>query len=145
MVRRAAVVAVLVLGAAVSLASAVRRRAGNGAARNGSGHAHHCFLCEGEWHHRGPCATERSLLCPWCLAGSRAGAGTLPERIASALQEIGPARRGRHVHRCPRCLTTWTHRGTGNGTCTADDRAALPECPGCQRRKPRGPTALPRA
>jgi len=131
---RQAVVAVLLVGTAVSLTTAARRRLGHGSPRNGGGrgHPHHCFLCDGTWSHQGECAEGPARLCPWCLAGSRAGNAALPERIVSLIQEIGPARRGRHAHQCPACLTTWSHRHAG--ACTAGDRAALSECPGCRRR-----------
>lgn len=126
--------ALLLVGAAVSLTTVARRRAVNGVARNGGGpgHAHHCFLCEGEWTHRTPCREGRAWLCPWCLTGSREGSGALPEHVVRTLRAIGPARRWRHAHRCPRCLTTWWHRN--GGACTAGDRAALPGCPGCRRQ-----------
>jgi hypothetical protein len=130
---RHAAVAVLVVGTAVSLTTVARRRLGHGANGNGRTHAHLCFLCAGEWSHGGRCPEGRARLCPWCLAGSRDQGDTLPPRIASVLREIGPARRGRHAHHCPSCLTTWTHRQGGD--CTAGDRAALPECPGCLRRR----------
>ena len=132
---RHAAVAVLVVGTAVSLTTVARRRLGRGANGNGGGraHAHLCFLCAGEWSHGGRCPEGHARLCPWCLAGSRADADALPARIVSTLHEIGPARRGRHAHHCPDCLATWTHRQ--GGACTAGDRAALPECPGCLRRR----------
>lgn len=132
--RRQTAVAVLLVGTAVSLVTAARRRLGYGLTQNGDGpgHTHQCFLCAGEWSHQASCQAGRARLCPWCLAGSRADAAALPQRIVSTIQEIGPARRGRHAHHCPRCLATWPHRHAG--TCTAGDRAALPECPGCRRR-----------
>jgi hypothetical protein len=142
---RQAAVAVLLVGAAVSLTTAARRRLGHGAARNGGGrgHPHHCFLCDGWWSHAGECAEGPARLCPWCLAGSRPHTGALPERIVSLIQEIGPARRGRHAHHCPTCLTTWSHRHAD--ACTAGDRAALPECPGCRRRRAAGSVSIPDA
>lgn len=133
MLRRAAV-AVLVVGTAVSLATTARRRMGHDPTRNGDGrgHPHHCFLCDGWWSHPAECAEGPARLCPWCLAGSRPDAAALPERILGLIREIGPARRGRHAHHCPACLTTWTHRRAA--ACTAGDRAALSECPGCRQR-----------
>jgi hypothetical protein len=143
---RQAAVAVLLVGTAVSLTAVARRRLGHGAGRNGGGgaHTHLCFLCQGEWSHGGRCPEGRARLCPWCLAGGRADADALPDRITGALAEIGPARRGRHAHHCPACLTTWTHRRAGG--CTAGDRAALPECPGClgSRLAPTAPTDYPK-
>jgi hypothetical protein len=125
--------AVLLVGTAVSLTTTARRRLGYASTRNGGGraHAHHCFLCDGRWSHQGRCPEGRARLCPWCLADSRADTEALPTRIVSTIQEIGPARRGRHAHHCPRCLTTWPHRHAG--PCTAGDRAVLPDCPGCRR------------
>src|SRR5262249_41258041 len=130
MVRKAAV-AVLLLGAAVSLTTVTRHRSDPDSTRRrrGRAHVHHCFLCAGEWSHRSLCRAGRAWLCPWCLAGSRADTEPLPEHIASTIREIGPAQRSRHAHRCPRCLTTWSHRN--GGRCTAGDLAALPGCPGC--------------
>ena len=134
MVRKAAV-AVLLLGAAVSLTGLTRRRSATGSTPDGDGraHLHHCFLCEGEWSHRAPCRQGRAWLCPWCLADGPAHAGARSDRVASTIREIGAARRRRHGHRCPRCLTTWVHRNAR--TCTAGDRVVLPECPGCRRRQ----------
>jgi hypothetical protein len=142
---REAAVAVLLVGTAVSLTTAARRRLGHGAPRNGGGrgHPHHCFLCDGWWSHEGECVEGPARLCPWCLAGSRADTTALPERIVSLIREIGPARRGRHAHHCPACLTTWSHRHAG--ACTAGDRAALPECPGCRRRPVAASVSIPHA
>jgi hypothetical protein len=139
---RQVAVAMLVVGTAVSLATVARRRVGSGATRNGGDrtHAHLCFLCAGEWSHGVRCPDGRARLCPWCLAGSRADAGSLPERTVRALREIGPARRGRHAHHCPTCLTTWTHRR--GDACTAGDRAELPECPGCLRLRATSPAEV---
>ncbi|HWC04642.1 MAG TPA: hypothetical protein VHF87_17965 [Methylomirabilota bacterium] len=134
---RRAAFAVLLLGVTISLRRAVCRAGGMAPGRNGRVHVHHCFLCEGEWAHWRPCPEGRARLCPWCLAGSRRGPDGLPERISSAIDEIGPARRGRHTHSCLRCLTTWSHGGAGTGGCTAGDRAALPGCPECRRRRRR--------
>src|SRR5262245_43099075 len=130
MIRKAAV-AVVLLGAVVSLTKVARPRSRPDSTRRrrGGAHVHHCFLCAGEWSHQTLCRAGRAWLCPWCLAGSRADTEPLPEHIASTIREIGPARRSRHAHRCPRCLTTWSHRN-GNH-CTAGDLALLPECPGC--------------
>ena len=124
---RQAAVAVLLVGTAVSLTTVARRRSAEG-----RGHAHRCFLCEGEWRHDARCGEEPARLCPWCLAGSRADSEALRARILRTLEAIGPAWRGRHAHHCPSCLTTWTHRP--GDACTAGDRAALPECPGCHPR-----------
>jgi hypothetical protein len=140
---REAAVAVLLVGTAVSLRNATRRRRGPASTGNGRGHSHHCFLCDGWWSHAAQCREAAARLCPWCLAGSRADTAALPERIVGLIQEIGPARRGRHAHHCPACLTTWSHRQAG--CCTAGDRAALADCPGCRRRRARLPVSAPPA
>jgi hypothetical protein len=131
---RQAAVAMVVVGTAVSLTTAARRWLDHGLLRSGGvrGHPHHCFLCDGWWSHPAECAEGPARLCPWCLAGSRPDAAALPDRILSLIRDIGPARRGRHAHHCPACLTTWAHRR--GDACTAGDRAALSECPGCRQR-----------
>ena len=126
MVRQTAIAALLV-GTAVSLTTVAARRL----RRGGPDHPHHCFLCDGTWTHETRCAEGPARLCPWCLAGSRADGAALPEEIVSRIRDIGPARRGRHAHQCPACLVSWVHRH--GEICTAGDRAALPDCPGCQR------------
>jgi hypothetical protein len=119
---RPATVAILLAGTA---AAAWRLR------RGGRDHAHHCFLCDGTWTHAAPCTEGPARLCPWCLADSRTDGTALPEAIVSRIREIGPARRGRHAHHCSVCLVSWTHRH--GERCTAGDRAALADCPGCRR------------
>ena len=123
---RGTVAAVLLVGTAVSITTAARRLR-----RVGREHPHHCFLCDGTWTHLAQCTEGPARLCPWCLAGSRTDGAVLPETIVDRIREIGPARRGRHAHQCSACLVSWTHRH--GESCTAGDRAALPECPGCQR------------
>ena len=131
---RETVVAVLLVGTAVSITTAARRlRLG------GREHPHHCFLCDGTWTHLAQCTEGPARLCPWCLAGSRTEGSALPDTIVRRIREIGPARRGRHAHQCSACLVSWTHRH--GESCTAGDRAALPECPGCQRRRVKLPAA----
>jgi hypothetical protein len=134
MVRQTAALAVFLVATAVSLTTAARRRLVHSSNGNGNGrvHAHRCFLCQGDWSHQRWCPEGRARLCPWCLAGSRGDKAALPERIVSTIEEIGPARRGRHAHHCPTCLTTWSHQGAA---CTAGDRAVLADCPACRRQR----------
>jgi hypothetical protein len=82
-------------------------------------HSHYCNLCDGDWKHEGHCLDSLAACCPWCF----------PKPDS---EPMPGARSGPHFHVCSECGQNWRHE-TG---CSAPLRAALAECPGCQRPTP---------